>query len=104
MWVWDAGAPQLTIGVPRTGIPPHFLITYLFYTFIFPLCCFTHILSRSTWLRAVKHVPCRVLEARMSPVMDGRVMSRGHCFTNGNPELQPSFLAMDGAASSVHAS
>jgi hypothetical protein len=52
----------------------------------------------------VKHVPCRVLEARMSPVMDGRVVSRGHCFTNGNPELQPSFLAMDAAASSVHAS
>jgi hypothetical protein len=45
-----------------------------------------------------------VLEARMSPVMDGRDVSRGHCFTNGNPELQPSFLAMDGAASSVHAS
>jgi hypothetical protein len=49
----------------------------------------------------VKHVPCRVLEARMSPVMDGRVVSRGHCFTNGNPELQPSFLAMDDAASSA---
>jgi hypothetical protein len=42
-----------------------------------------------------------MLEARMSPVMDGRDVSRGHCFTNGNPELQPSFLAMDDAASSV---
>jgi hypothetical protein len=40
----------------------------------------------------VKRVPCRVLEARMSPVMDGRDVSRGHCFTNGNPELQPSSL------------
>jgi hypothetical protein len=51
----------------------------------------------------VQHVPCHVLEARMSPVKDGRVVSRGHCFTNGNPKLQPSFLAMDEAASSVHA-
>jgi hypothetical protein len=104
MWVWDAGAPQLTIGVPRTGILPHYLIAYLFYTFAFPLCCSTHIRSRSTWLRAVKRVPCHVLETRMSHVMDGRDVSRGHCFTNGNPELQPSFLAMDDAASSVHAS
>jgi hypothetical protein len=104
MWVWDAGAPQLVIGVSRTGILPHYLIAYLFYTFAFPLCCFTHIHSRSTWLRAVKRVPCRVLQARMSPVMDGRDVSRGHCFTNGNSELQPSFLAMDAATSSVHAS
>jgi hypothetical protein len=27
-------------------------------------------------LCVVKRVPCRVLEARMSPVMDGRVVSR----------------------------
>jgi hypothetical protein len=52
----------------------------------------------------VKRVPCHVLETRMSHVMDDRDVSRGHCFTNGNPELQPSFLAMDNAASSVHAS
>jgi hypothetical protein len=94
-------SPELTIGVSRTAILPHYLIANLLYTFAFPLCCFTHIHSRSTWLRAVKRVPCRMLEARMSPVMDGRDVSRGHCFTNGNPELQPSFLAMDDAASSV---
>jgi hypothetical protein len=45
-----------------------------------------------------------VLETRIPHVMDGRVVSRGLCFTLGNPELQPSLLAMDVAASSVHAS
>jgi hypothetical protein len=104
MWVWDAGAPQLTIGVPRTGIPPHFLITYLFYTFIFPLCYFTHIRSHSTWLRVVKRVPCQVLETRKPHVMDGRVVSRGLCFTLGNPGQQPSYLAIVVAASLVLAS
>jgi hypothetical protein len=77
MWVWDAGAPQLTIGVSRTGNLPHYLIAYLFYTFAFPLCCFTHIRSRSAWLRVVKRVPCHVLETRKPHVMDGRVVSRG---------------------------
>jgi hypothetical protein len=104
MWVWDAGAPQLTNGVPRTGTLPHVRITYLSDTTAFPLCCFAYTRSRSTWLRAVKRAPCLVLETRMPHVMDGRVVSRGLCFTLGNPELQPSFLAMDGAASSVHAS
>jgi hypothetical protein len=37
MWVWDAGAPQLSIGVPRTGIVPHVRIAYLSYTTTFPL-------------------------------------------------------------------
>jgi hypothetical protein len=60
--------------------------------------------SRSTWLRAVKCVLCHVLENRMPLVMDGRVASRGVCFTLGNPKLQPSCLAMDVAASPVHAS
>jgi hypothetical protein len=96
-------SPELTIGVSRTAILPHYLIADL-YTFAFPLCCFAHICSRSTLLRAVKRVPCHVLETRMPHVMDGRVVSRGLCFTLGNPELQPSFLAMDVAASSVHAS
>jgi hypothetical protein len=68
------------------------------------LCCFAHILSRSTWLRAVKRVPCHVLETRMPHVMDGRVVSRGLCFTLGNPEPQPSCFAMDVAALPVHAS
>jgi hypothetical protein len=77
MWVWDAGAPQLAIDVSRIGNLPHVRITYLSYTTAFPLCCFAHIRSRSTWLRAVKRVPCHVLETRMSHVMDGRVMSRG---------------------------
>jgi hypothetical protein len=45
-----------------------------------------------------------VLETRKPHVMDGRVLSRGLCLTLGNPELQPSFLAMDEATSSVHAS
>jgi hypothetical protein len=104
MWVWDAGAPQLTIGVSRTGILPHYLIADLLYTFAFPLCCFAHIRSRSTLLRAVKRVPRHVLETRMPHVMDDRVVSRGLYFRLGNPELQPSFLAMDVAAPSVHAS
>jgi hypothetical protein len=102
MWVWDAGAPQLAIGVPRTGILPHVRIAYLSYTTAFPLCCFTHIHSRSTWLCAVKRVPCHVLEPRTPHVMDGRVVSRGLCFTLGNPGLQPSCLAMVDAASLVH--
>jgi hypothetical protein len=101
MWVWDAGAPQLAIVVPRTRILPHVRIAYLFYTFIFPLCYFTHNLSRSTWLRAVKHVPCCGLETRMLHVMVGRVVRRGLCFTLGNPEPQPSCIAMDVAASPV---
>jgi hypothetical protein len=49
------------------------------------LHCFTHIRSRSTWLHAVKRVPCHVLETRMPLVMDGRVVSRGLCFMLGNP-------------------
>jgi hypothetical protein len=101
MWVWDAGAPQPAIGVPRTGILPYVLITYLSYTTAFPLCCIAHIRSRSTWLRAAKHVSCHVLETRMPHVMDDRVVSRGLCFTFGNPEPQPSCLAMDVAASLV---
>jgi hypothetical protein len=69
------------------------------------LCAASHITrSRSTWLHAVKRVPCHVLETRMSHVMDGRVVSRGLCFTLGNPKPQPSYLAMDVAASPVHAS
>jgi hypothetical protein len=58
----------------------------------------------STLLHVVKRVPCRVPETGMSPVMDGRVVSRGLCCTNGNPEPQPIYLAMDVAASRVHAS
>jgi hypothetical protein len=50
-------------------------------------------------LSVVKRVPCHVLETRMSPVMDGRVVSRGLCFTNGNPAPQPSYFSMDIAAS-----
>jgi hypothetical protein len=38
MWAWDAGAPQLAIGVLQTGILPHVRITYLSYTTAFPLC------------------------------------------------------------------
>jgi hypothetical protein len=53
----------------------------------------------STKLCVEERVPCHVLEARASPVMDGRVVSSGHCFTNGNPEPQPSCLAMNVAAS-----
>jgi hypothetical protein len=104
MWVWDAGAPQPAIGVPRTGIIPYVHMTYLSYTTAFPLCCIAYILSRSTWLGVVKRVPCHVLETRMPHVMDGRVVSRGLCFTLGNPELQPSFLAIVVVASLVHPS
>jgi hypothetical protein len=69
-----------------------------------PLCAASRVvLSFSMMLRAVKRVPCRVLETRMSPVMDGRVVSRGLCFTNDNPEPQPSCLAMVIAASLVPA-
>jgi hypothetical protein len=77
----------------------------MFASLIFPiplpslLCCFVHIRSRSTWLHAVKRVPCHVLETRMPHVMDGR----GLCFTLGNPEAQPSCLAMVVAASLAHA-
>jgi hypothetical protein len=100
MWVWDAGAPQLTIGVPRTGILSQVCITFLSLA-AFPWCYFAHIRSRSTLLRAVKRVPCHVLETRMLHVMDSRVVSRGLCFTVGNPEPPPSCLAIDVAASPV---
>jgi hypothetical protein len=70
-----------------------------------PLCAASRITHFcSTMLCAVKRVPCRVLGAGMLHVMDGRVMSRGHCFTNGNPEPQPSCLTLDVATSLVHAS
>jgi hypothetical protein len=70
-----------------------------------PLCAASRITRFcSTMLCVVKRVPCRVLEAKMSPVMDGRVVSRGHCFTNGNPEPQPSCLTWDVTTSLVHAS
>jgi hypothetical protein len=36
MWVWDAGAPHLAIGVPRTGILPHVRIAYLSDTTAIP--------------------------------------------------------------------
>jgi hypothetical protein len=76
-----------------------------FPTLLLPLCAASCIVrSCSTMLRAVNRVPCHVLETRMSPVMDGRVVSRGLCFTNGNPEPQPSCLAMVVAASLVPAS
>jgi hypothetical protein len=104
MWVLGAGAPQLAIDVPQTGILPHVRIAYLSYTTAFPLCCFAHIRSHSTWLRAVKRVPYDVLETSMTHVMDGRVVRRGLCFTLGNPEPQSSYLAMDVAASLALAS
>jgi hypothetical protein len=104
MWVWDAGTPQLVIGVLRTGILPHVRIAYLSYTATSSLCCFAHNPLLLYDAIAVKRVPCRVLGAMMSPVMDGRVMSRGYCFTNGNPEPQPSCLTLDVATSLVHAS
>jgi hypothetical protein len=85
MWVWDAGAPQLAIGVPRTGILPYVRIAYLPYTTAFPLCYFVHIRSRSTWLRAVERVPCHVLETRMPHVMDDHVMRRGLCSCSATP-------------------
>jgi hypothetical protein len=76
-----------------------------FLTPLPPLCAASRItLFCSTMLCVVKRVPYRVLEARMSPVMDGRVVSRDHCFTNGNPEPHPSCLAMVVAASLVPAS
>jgi hypothetical protein len=49
----------------------------------------------------VKRVPCHVLETRKPHVMDDCVVSRGLCFTLGNPETQPSCLAMDVAVSLV---
>jgi hypothetical protein len=49
----------------------------------------------------VKRVPCHVLETRKPHVMDDCVVSRGLCFTLGNPEPQPSCLAMDVAVSLV---
>jgi hypothetical protein len=103
MWVWDAGAPQLAIVMPRTRILPHVRITYLSCTTAFPLRYFAHIRSRSTWLRAMKRVLCHVLETRMPHAMDGRVVSRGLCLTLGNPGPQPSCLAVVIAASLVHA-
>jgi hypothetical protein len=52
----------------------------------------------------VKRAPCHVLETRKPHVMDGRVVSRGLWFTLGNPEPQPSCLAMVVATSLVHPS
>jgi hypothetical protein len=40
----------------------------------------------------------------MPRVMDGRAVSRGLCFTHGNPALQPSYFAMDNTVSPTHTS
>jgi hypothetical protein len=98
-----AGASQLAIGVTRTGILSQVRITCLSFA-AFPWCYFAYTRSSSTWLHVVKRAPCHVLETRMLHVMDGRVVSRGLYFTLGNPEPQPSCLAMDVAASPVLAS
>jgi hypothetical protein len=37
-------------------------------------------------------------------VMDGRAVSRGLCFTHGNPALQPSYFAMDNTVLPTHTS
>jgi hypothetical protein len=42
MWVWDAGTPQLVIGMSWTGILSHDRIAYLSYTAPSTLCCFAH--------------------------------------------------------------
>jgi hypothetical protein len=73
------------------------------------LCCLPLVLLRvypfSLYMAStVKRAPCHVLETRMPHVMDGRVVSRGLCFTLGNPGPQPSCLAMVVAASLVHPS
>jgi hypothetical protein len=39
----------------------------------------------------------------MPRVMDGCAVSRGLCFTHGNPALQPSYLTLVVVASLVHA-
>jgi hypothetical protein len=67
------------------------------------LCYNSHTRSRPTLLCAAKRVPHHVLVTKMPRVMDGRAMSRGLCFTHGNPALQPSYLALVVAASLVHA-
>jgi hypothetical protein len=67
------------------------------------LCYNPHTRSRPTLLCAAKRIPHHVLVTKMSRVMDGRAVSRGLCFTLGNPTLQPSYLALVVAASLVHA-
>jgi hypothetical protein len=67
------------------------------------LCYNPHTLSRLTLLCAAKRVPHHVLVTKMQRVMDGCAVSRGHCFTHGNPALQTTYLPMVVAASLVHA-
>jgi hypothetical protein len=74
--------------------PSRVRVTYLDAYATIALSCSAHTRSCSTLLRAVKHVQCHVLKTRTPHVMDGRVVSRGLCFTHGNPKLQPSYLAI----------
>jgi hypothetical protein len=57
-----------------------------------------------TLVRAAKRVPYHVLVTGMLRVMDNRVVSRGICFTLGNPALQPSYFTMVNTASPAHVS
>jgi hypothetical protein len=102
MWVWDAGTRQLVIGVPRTGILPHVHITYLSYTAASSLCCFAHnpLLLYDAMCYEACTVPCA---GSQDVAHDGRPCREQTCFTNGNPEPQPSCLTLDVAASLVHA-
>jgi hypothetical protein len=74
--------------------------------FVTSLCAFFAticILALALLCFVLKHVPHHVLVTKMSHVMDSRIVSRGLCFTHGNPTLQPSYLAMVVVASLVHA-
>jgi hypothetical protein len=49
-----------------------------------------------------RSMPCACI--RMPRVMDGHAVSRGLCFTHGNPTLQPSYFTMVNTVSPAHAS
>jgi hypothetical protein len=59
-WVWDAGTPQLVIGMLRTGILPLVRIAYVSYTAASSLCCFAHnpLLLYDTMSCEACTVPC----------------------------------------------
>jgi hypothetical protein len=67
------------------------------------LCYNSHARSCSTLFRVAKRVSCHVLVIRMPRMMDSCAVSRGLCFTHGNPALQPSYFTVVNTVSPAHA-
>jgi hypothetical protein len=98
MWVWDAGAPQLAIGVPQTGILPMF--ASLIFPTPLPSLCAARAYPLSLYLSSCCEacaVPCAW---NQDVARDGRPCREQRPLLYArNPKPQPSCLAMVVAAS-----